>query len=222
MHDVLAHRLALVATYAGALEFRPDGSPERLAQAAGAVRAGVHQALDELRDVITVLRADDADAASGPGSPQPTLLDLPRLVDETRAVGTRVTFDVGCDSADLPKALGRSAYRVVQEGLTNARRHAPGSPVQVRVTGRRGGELVVEVRSSMSSLVPAAAPSSAGAGAGTGTGTGLVGLAERVELLGGGLEAGVESGVWSGVWSGVSSGLSDDAFVLRARLPWPA
>ncbi len=212
MHDVLAHRLSLLATYAGALEFRPDGSPERLAQAAGVVRAGVHQALDELRDVITVLRADDGDAASGPGSPQPTLLDLPRLVDETRAVGTQVTLDVGCDSADVPNALGRSAYRVVQEGLTNARRHAPGSPVQVRVTGRPGGELVVEVRSSMSSLVPAAAPSSAGAG------TGLVGLAERVELLGGGLEAGIASGDGSGV----STGVSEDAFVLRARLPWPA
>ena len=74
MHDVLAHRLSLLATYAGALEYRPDAPPEQLARAAGVVRAGVHQALDELREVITVLRDDDdvdgkhpLPGAGGPG-----------------------------------------------------------------------------------------------------------------------------------------------------------
>jgi signal transduction histidine kinase len=80
MHDVLAHRLSLVATYAGALEYRPDASPEQLSKAAGVVRAGVHQALDELRQVITVLRDDGAEL----DPPAPTLADLPALVDESR------------------------------------------------------------------------------------------------------------------------------------------
>ena len=76
MHDVLAHRLSLLATYAGALEYRPDAPPEQLARAAGVVRAGVHQALDELREVIGVLRDDDdAPAAT---RPQPSLSDLRR------------------------------------------------------------------------------------------------------------------------------------------------
>src|SRR5207248_4347589 len=61
MHDVLAHRLSLLATYAGAIEYRPDAPPEQVARAAGVVRAGAHQALDELREVITVLREDDGD-----------------------------------------------------------------------------------------------------------------------------------------------------------------
>ncbi|MGN6612267.1 MAG: sensor histidine kinase [Angustibacter sp.] len=199
MHDVLAHRLSLLATYAGALEYRPDASPERLAEAAGVVRAGVHQALDDLRDVITVLR-DDGDPADseGPASlaPQPSLLDLPRLVDETRSAGTDVVLAVAVDVADVPPTLGRGAYRVVQECLTNARRHAPGAPVDVRVDGVPGDELVVQVRNA---LRPAAEPAH-------GSGTGLIGVAERAALLGGTTEHGVVDG----------------RFVVTARLPWPA
>ena len=87
MHDVLAHRLSLLATYAGALEYRPDAPPEQVARAAGVVRAGAHQALDELREVITVLREDDGDGDGDGGAaqrPQPGLADLPRLVEESR------------------------------------------------------------------------------------------------------------------------------------------
>ncbi|MCP9947596.1 histidine kinase dimerization/phosphoacceptor domain-containing protein [Actinomadura madurae] len=86
MHDVLAHRLSLLATYAGALEYRPDAPPEKLSHAAGVVRAGVHQALDELREVILLLRADDA--AEEEDRPQPVLADVPRLVEESRDAGT--------------------------------------------------------------------------------------------------------------------------------------
>ena len=86
MHDVLAHRLSLLATYAGALEYRPDSSPEKLAQAAGVIRTGVHQALDELREVISVLR--DTEIEEGPGGrPQPTFADIEGLVAESRAAG---------------------------------------------------------------------------------------------------------------------------------------
>ncbi len=196
MHDVLAHRLSLLATYAGALEYRPDASPERLAEAAGVVRAGVHQALDELRDVITVLRDDsDADGTTSL-APQPSLLDLARLADETRSAGTDVTVDVAVDAGDVPPTLGRNAYRIVQECLTNARRHAPGASVEVRVDGVAGDELVVQVRNALRSTVEPA----------HGSGTGLVGLSERVALLGGRTEHGV----------------ADGAFVVTAWLPWPA
>jgi signal transduction histidine kinase len=196
MHDVLAHRLSLLATYAGALEYRPDASPERLAEAAGVVRAGVHQALDDLRDVITVLRDDSDPDASASLAPQPSLIDLPRLVGESRSAGADVTMHVAVDPVDVPNTVGRTAYRVVQECLTNARRHAPGSPVAVRVTGTRGGELVVQVRNALSA---AREPTH-------GSGTGLVGLAERVGLLGGRTE----------------HGIADGEFVVTARLPWPA
>src|SRR5262249_60762682 len=92
----------------------------------GVVRAGAHQALDELREVITVLREDDGDG-DGAQRPQPGLADLPRLVEESRDAGARVQLDDRVtDTGALPGAAGRTAYRGVQEGLTNARKHAPG------------------------------------------------------------------------------------------------
>lgn len=196
MHDVLAHRLSLLATYAGALEYRPDSSPEQLARAAGVVRSGVHQALEDLREVIGVLR--DGDLAEQPGGgPQPTLADLERLIAESRDAGTDVIYDGMTGPADsLPPATGRTAYRIVQEGLTNARKHAGGQPVQVSVSGRPGRPLVIEIRNRTDGR-PTTAP---------GSGTGLVGLTERVQLAGGTLD----------------HRTADGRFVLRASLPWPA
>jgi signal transduction histidine kinase len=198
MHDVLAHRLSLLATYAGALEYRPDAPPERLARAAGVVRAGVHQALDELREVIGVLRDDDpADGMS----PQPGLADLGTLAAETRDAGTPVDVANTISRLDeLPGGLGRTAYRVVQEGLTNARKHAPGQPVRVLLDGRPGGHLLVELANPVGPAVPAGPPIS-------GSGTGLIGLTERVRLTGGELDHTVGA---------------DGEFRLRARLPWPS
>jgi signal transduction histidine kinase len=199
MHDVLAHRLSLLATYAGAIEYRPDAPPEQVARAAGVVRAGAHQALDELREVITVLREDDGDG-DGAQRPQPGLADLPRLVEESRDAGARVQLDDRVpDPAALPGAAGRTAYRVVQEGLTNARKHAPGEPVQVVVDGRPGGELLIEIRN------PVVNGQAAGPVIG-GSGTGLIGLTERVRLAGGELD----------------HRAADGEFRLSARLPWPA
>jgi signal transduction histidine kinase len=196
MHDVLAHRLSLLATYAGALEYRPDAPPERLAQAAGVVRAGVHQALDELREVIGVLRDDDLLAGA---RPQPGLSDLAALVAETRDAGTPVDLVKPISRPEqLPGGLGRTAYRIVQEGLTNARKHAPGRPVRLLLDGRPGDRLLVELTNPI------------GPGPllnGSGTGTGLIGLTERVRLTGGELDHAVGA---------------DGEFRLRARLPWPA
>jgi signal transduction histidine kinase len=196
MHDVLAHRLSLLATYAGALEYRPDAPPEQLARAAGVVRAGVHQALDELRDVIGVLRDDELTDAQ---RPQPGLADLTALVGESRDAGTCVdVVERITRPEDLPGTVGRTVYRVVQEGLTNARKHAPGQPVRVLLDGRPGDRLLVELTNPIDAAEVGVD--------GSGSGTGLIGLTERVRLAGGELDQAVSA---------------DGEFRLRARLPWP-
>jgi len=179
MHDVLAHRLTLLATYAGALEYRPDSSPARLAEAAGVVRQGLHEALQEVREVLAVLRDPDEPRPAATRPPQPTLVDLPRLLEECRAAGMTIAADVAPGVAgEVPVRIGRDAYRVVQEGLTNARKHAPGALATVRVVRPGTRELAVEVANPVGS-------SDARAGAAGPPGYGLVGLAERVSLSGG-------------------------------------
>ncbi|MEU8362476.1 histidine kinase [Nonomuraea sp. NPDC048882] len=196
MHDVLAHRLSLVATHAGALEYRPDSSPDRLAAAAGVVRAGVHQALEELRQVIGLLREQDDE--SDELAPRPGLADLPDLVADARQAGQPVRLDERAgDTAALPPAVSMTAYRVVQEGLTNARKHAPGEPVEVTLSGAPGDTLQIDVRNP--------APPADAAPLVPGSGLGLVGLTERVRLAGGQLDHQETGG----------------EFLLRARLPWP-
>ena len=199
MHDVLAHRLSLVATYAGALEYRPDAPPDQLARAAGVIRAGVHQALSELRDVIALLR-DEEPADDSRERPQPVLADLPALMEESRAAGMSIRLENQlAGTSGLAASVGRTAYRVVQEALTNARKHATGQPVQVILSGTGGTRLTIEVRNRVPHH-PATVPVTLG------TGTGLVGLTERVHLAGGELDHQVAAG----------------EFRLRAWLPWPA
>ena len=125
MHDVLAHRLSLLSVHAGALEFRPDAPADQITQAAAVIRTSAAAALADLRQVITVLR-EDSTATDGP--PQPGLGQLADLLQESRSAG--MTLDARIDLPDagqLPEATGRTVYRVVQEGLTNARKHAPGA-----------------------------------------------------------------------------------------------
>ena len=143
MHDVLAHRLSLLSVHAGALEFRPDAPPGEITRAAAVIRASAAAALSELRQVITVLR-EDSDAAAGP--PQPELAQLPTLLEESRAAGMTLREHLDLAEAEpLPAAAQRAAYRVVQEGLTNARKHAPGAIVDVIVTGTAQAGLVAEI-----------------------------------------------------------------------------
>jgi signal transduction histidine kinase len=200
MHDVLAHRLSLLATYAGALAYRPDAPPDQVSRAAEVVRSGVHQALDELREVIGVLRDDSLPDLAAASRPLPGIADLPELIGESRAAGMRIeTGGQAWSAPGLPDVAGRTAYRVVQEGLTNARKHAPGQPVTVTLGGGQGAGLDV-------SVVNPAGPASAGpAFPVPGSGTGLIGLTERLELAGGRLD-----------WAN-----SDGEFMLRAWLPWP-
>jgi len=194
MHDVLAHRLSLLSVHAGALEFHSEAPADEVAEAAGVIRESARAALEELRGVVGVLREDGGESVTQP--PQPTLADLAALVEESRAAGMRIDARIELGEAAPPAAVGRTTYRIAQEGLTNARKHAPGAAVTLSVHAP-GGELQVEVRSL--------APVAVGSGSPLpGAGTGLIGLAERVTLAGGELEHGVDP---------------DGAFVLRARLP---
>lgn len=188
MHDVLAHRVTLLAVHAGALEFRPDAPPEEIAEAAGVIRRSAQAALQELREVVGVLRDHRATEP-----PQPTLDAIPALIEESREAGMHVRAHI--DVAGGEATIGRTAYRVVQEGLTNARKHAPAAAVDVSVSAPNGS-LLVEVRSRPSTSAPARLP---------GAGTGLIGLAERVSLAGGELSHGRDA---------------DGDFRLCATLPW--
>lgn len=186
MHDVLAHRLSLLSLQAGALELWPEAPPAEIARAAGVIRGNAHGALEDLREVSGVLRSARADnpADGVPERPQPTLVDLPMLIDESRKAGMQVVLE--CEVTDLgavPEAMGRTAYRIVQEGLTNARKHADHAEVSVAVRGAATDGLTVEIRN----------PWPVGAALTTpipGAGMGIIGLAERTALSGGRLEHG--------------------------------
>lgn len=196
MHDVLGHRLSLLSVYAGALEFNLHAPRTEIARAAGVIRESAHLAQRDLADVIGVLRVASAEGER----PQPDLADLARLVTEVRATGGRIELTGPPDGPPPPAVVGRTAYRIVQEALTNARKHAPGAAVAVRVTGSPAHRLTVEVHNP---LPPGAAlpahPSKGG-------GQGLIGLAERARLVGGDLMAGPTGG----------------GFQVCAWIPWPA
>ncbi|MDP9792280.1 signal transduction histidine kinase [Catenuloplanes nepalensis] len=191
MHDVLAHRISLLAVHAGALEVR-RGASEEETRAAGVIRECAYDALEDLREVIGVLRAAP-DADPDADRPQPGLAELGALVEESRRAGAWVDFTAGLPGDD-PGRAGRHVYRIVQEGLTNARKHAPGARVRVTVGGGPGDGLSVELTN------PAAV-----SGGLPGAGAGLIGLRERVDLVGGRIEHG---------WTETGD------FRLRAWLPW--
>jgi signal transduction histidine kinase len=203
MHDVLAHRLSLLSLQAGALELWPDAPPAEVARTAGAIRSNAHGALEDLREVIGVLRSarvDDNSADGEPERPQPTLADLPMLIDESRKAGMQVAL--ACEVTDLgsvPEAMGRTAYRIVQEGLTNARKHADHAEVSVAVRGAAADGLTVEIRNPWPEAATPATPI-------PGAGMGIIGLAERAALTGGRLEHGRTPG---------------GEFRLWTWLPWP-
>jgi signal transduction histidine kinase len=195
MHDVLGHRLSLLSVHAGALVYNRDAAPEDVLRAAEVIRENSHRALQDLREVIGVLRAPTGEL------PLPGVADIVELVEETRQAGTPVTLrdDAGVTTTDreVPATAGRSLYRFVQEGLTNVRKHAPGAATHVRIDGGPGAGLTAEVVNDRP-----AAPS----GPRAGSGEGLRGLAERAALIGGGIEHGpTGAGGWRiGMW-----------------LPWP-
>jgi signal transduction histidine kinase len=133
--------------------------------------------------VLRSVRADDDGTDGVPERPQPTLVDLPMLIDESRKAGMPLVLE--CEVTDLgavPEAVGRTAFRIVQEGLTNARKHADHAAVSVAVRGAAADGLTVEIRNP-SPVGVARTPI-------PGAGMGIIGLAERTALAGGRLEHG--------------------------------
>lgn len=197
MHDVLAHRVSLVSVHAGALEYRTAGDApptlDEVRAAAAVIRQNAHLAVEELRQVLVVLRdpaangpASEVVPTSPPEPPQPLLRDVSRLVDEAQGAGQRVTVRLDLEPlADLPDNVQRTVYRTVQEGLTNARKHAVGAVVTVDV-GLADGQVYVAVANPLPVGVTASEV--------PGVGAGLIGLAERVRLDGGSFEHGVHDG----------------------------
>ncbi len=202
MHDVLAHRISLVALHAGGLEVRPDVGADQVEATAATIRETARTALEDLRRVLGVLRAPSTVSAAESAAelaPQPTLVDVRRLVESTREAGVAAEFRTDVPvHAEVPAELGRTVYRVVQEALTNVHKHAPSAQTVVTVSGEVGRDMIVSVVN--------APPRGRSAGL-PGAGSGLVGLSERVVLADGTITSGPEPG---------------GGFAVRARLPWPA
>jgi signal transduction histidine kinase len=178
MHDVVTHRVSLMVLQAGAL--RMTAADEATRQAAEELRAAGCQALDELRDLVGILRAPAEGAA---GDEAPTAADVARLVAESNAVGVPTELVEEGDRDLASPVVGRTAYRVVREALTNVRKHAPGTRVEVRVAYAESG-----VRVSVRNTPPTGRPG--GALAATGSGLGIAHLRQRIELVHGTLRAG--------------------------------
>jgi len=179
MHDVVGHRVSLIVLQAGAIDMAAE-DPARVRQLAGQVQDAGRRSLEELRQLIGLLRTpEEGDGAVVPLAPQPALADLEELVAESRRAGVDVTLTRLGAPRPVEPTVGRTAYRVVQEALTNAGRHAPGGPVAVTLD-LRPAELAVTVVNRRATRPPAALP---------GGGHGLVGLRERVRTVGGELRA---------------------------------
>lgn len=193
MHDVLAHRITQVSMHSGALAFRDDLAADELRRGLTQIQGKANEALHELRGVLGVLRDGSGEPVD---QPQPRFADIEEMVVEARRSGMHVTYvaRVDQDEQPLPEAAGRTAYRIVQEGLTNASKHAPGAHVTVEVHGDPEQGLGVAVSNPLG-FHPSGAP---------GAGLGLIGLTERAELRGGRLEHGRQGTL----------------FVLRGWIPW--
>ncbi|MFC1421470.1 sensor histidine kinase [Streptacidiphilus cavernicola] len=175
MHDVVAHQVSLISIQAAVLQVRSD-DPKAAAESARTIRQLSVRTLEELRQLVGVLRAAGGDG-QGP-TPQPTLADLPGLITGS---GLDAVLDTEFGTRrHWPEPVERAAYRTVQEALTNIRKHAPGSTVAVRLRSG-GGRLHVEVRNGPAA--PGAEPLLLPSG-----GHGLIGLRERAQQLGGTLE----------------------------------
>lgn len=192
VHDVLGHRLSLLSLHAGALESSATGDAE-LARSAAVVRESAGQSLEDLRSLLGVLREPLGDEPAGLD-----LADLPAMIDETVRTGVPLSATVYLDHAETARPeLARAVYRIVQELLTNARKHAPGEQISLSVSGGPQAGVTIDSRNR---YVPTTEASTAGAR------QGLQGIAERTELLGGHLAYGLTDG--------------ERTFRVTVTLPW--
>ena len=190
LHDVLAHSLSSISVQAGVGLHLAADRPEAAVEALTAVRDASRSALDEVRGVLGLLRGDER----APMAPEPGLAALPALIAQVRESGARVDLDDRLPDP-LPQSVQLAVFRIVQESLTNARRHAPGAAIAVGLAAEQG-EAVVRVRDRL----PGARPAEVHAG------NGMTGMRERAAQLGGTLE----------------TVLHDDGLEVVARLPLPA
>lgn len=194
-HDTVAHQLSLVSLQASALEVTAADPSIDVGESARSMRSAAQRALLEMRTLITTLRDSQAMLTdAGYTGLTPTLANLPALIDEARAAGANVTATVYVTEPEsAPPMLTRAVYRIVQESLTNALKHAPGAgvAVDVRAAPRQGVQVTVR-----NAILSQPADDAGGAG--------LLGMRERAESLGGTLNAGHDGG-----W-----------FVVQATLPW--
>jgi signal transduction histidine kinase len=195
MHDVLAHKVSLIALHAGGLEVTVDPPPERVRTTARLIGTTAREAMDDLREVLGVLRAGSANDGTDL-APPPGAADIERVVEASRVAGVRTSLTM--DVPELPDTVGRTVYRVVRESLTNVHKHARGAATAVAIAGDDVRGVTVEVINQRPVSQVALLP---------GAGAGLIGLRERVVLLGGRLEYGASA---------------DGGWRVAAWLPWHA
>ena len=193
LHDVVAHTISVVAIQADAAEAALDADPSRARGPLQTIRRSAAEALTEMRRLLAVLRADEP---PGELTPSPGLDRLPALIDRARAAGVNVTVEVTGAARPVPASLDLSAYRIVQEALTNVGRHAAGAPASI-VLDWGDDALAIAIRN------PGANRERADT---NGSGHGLIGMRERVRMLGGQFTAGPADG---------------GGFVVTATLPYP-
>jgi signal transduction histidine kinase len=191
MHDVVAHHMSLIVVQAQTAQYRLGAGTvsEPVAKEFAALGSAARDALTEMRRLLGVLRSD----APAEEAPQPRLADVPRLAEAARQAGAQVSLSMPPDPDAVPDGVGVAAYRIVQEALSNAGRHAPGATVSVAVTVEPALVRLC-VRNGLATGQPGE----------QGTGHGLAGMRERAALLGGWLKAGPEPG---------------GGFAVRAELP---
>jgi signal transduction histidine kinase len=177
LHDIVAHHMSVIAIQAEAGPRKVANPPPELVESFADIRASALSGLDELRRLLGVMRSSGADTA-----PQPGLAELDDLLDSARSGGVRVTSSVSGTARTLPQGIDLSAYRIVQEALSNVMRHAPGSAARVEL-GYAPSALVIKVRND-------ACAAQNGDADQEGAGHGLIGMRERAGMLGGHLEAG--------------------------------
>jgi signal transduction histidine kinase len=199
LHDVVAHHMSVIAIQAEAAPYKSADPPPELVESFAEIRASALSGLNELRRVLGVLRSDRTDVA-----PQPGLEDLDELLESARTGGVTVTREISGTPQPLPDGVNLSAYRIVQEALSNAIRHAPGSAVQVKLYYGEAA-LVIEVRNDAGAAAPLKnGEQPTAAGLGNGGGHGIIGMRERATMLGGSLRAGLTP---------------DQEFLVTAALP---
>jgi signal transduction histidine kinase len=176
MHDVVAHHMSMIAVRAETAPYRVAGLPETAQQELATIATAAREALTDMRRLLGVLRAEEEENALT--APQPGLNDLDDLIATARNAGVDVTVERS-DLAGISPTVGLTAYRITQEALANAARHAPGKPVSVEA-------LVVAKSLELTVTNPLTGP------IGEGGGHGLIGMRERATLLGGSLTAGPE------------------------------